>query len=111
MTYYIVGLGNPGDEYRESRHNIGREIIEFFRKKNGFYEWKLDNKAKALVSGGKIKKDEVELILPDAYMNKSGISLKSFVGSIKAAHNTIIVYDDLDLPLGRMKISFNLSSG
>jgi len=111
MTYYIVGLGNPGDEYKESRHNIGRDVVDFFRKKNGFSDWKLDNKAKALVASGKIGKDEIELVLPDAYMNKSGVSLKGFIKSVKAAHNAIVVYDDLDLPIGKMKISFNRSSG
>src|SRR3989338_6783530 len=111
MTYYIVGLGNPGDEYKESRHNVGRDIVDFFRKKNGFSDWSLDSKAKALVSKGKIGKNSLELILPDAYMNKSGVSLKGFITSVKAAHNTVVVYDDLDFAFGKMKISFNRSSG
>ncbi|MEK7551884.1 MAG: aminoacyl-tRNA hydrolase [Patescibacteria group bacterium] len=111
MTYYIVGLGNPGDEYKESRHNVGRDIVDFFRKKNGFSEWKLNNKAKALTSEGKIGKNDVDLILPDAYMNKSGVSLRGFITSVKAAHSAVVVYDDLDLPIGKMKISFNRSSG
>jgi len=111
MKFFIVGLGNPGDEYKESRHNVGREIVEFFRKKNGFLEWQLNKKAKALTSGGKIGKHDIDLILPDAYMNKSGLSLKGFITSVKAAHSTVVVYDDLDLPIGKMKISFNRSSG
>ena len=111
MNFYIVGLGNPGDEYKESRHNVGRDIVDFFRKKNGFSDWTPNNKAKALVSKGKIGKNSLELILPDAYMNKSGVSLKGFITSVKAAHNTVVVYDDLDLAFGKMKISFNRSSG
>lgn len=109
--HIIVGLGNPGEEYRESRHNTGRMMLETFRKGNDCSEWEEDKKKKALVSDGKIKKEEILLIEPNNFMNNSGKSVAGFVKSKKQATQTIVVYDDLDLPVGTFKISFNRGSG
>jgi len=111
MQYTIVGLGNPGEEYAQARHNTGRMIVEEFRKKNDFSEWVGDKSAKALVSKGVWGKDKVTLLMPDNFMNVSGKSVVIFVKNAKEAERTMVVYDDLDLPLGSMKISFNRSSG
>lgn len=111
MQYLIVGLGNPGEEYAATRHNAGRMVVEAFRKKNDFPEWKKDVALKALVSKGTFGKDKVTLLAPDNFMNVSGKSVAPLVKSAKDAERTIVVYDDLDLPLGAMKISFNRSSG
>lgn len=111
MQYLIVGLGNPGEEYANTRHNAGRMIVEAFRKKNGFPDWTLDKNLKALVSKGTWGKDKVILVQPDNFMNVSGKSVAPLVKNAKDAERTIVVYDDLDLPLGGMKISFNRSSG
>ena len=108
---YIVGLGNPGEEYKESRHNVGRIILEKFRKKFGFSDWEFDKKSQALTSEGKVGKTKTKLILPDTYMNKSGGSVKKFVTSKKKAQDLIVVYDEIDLPLGTTKIVFNRGSG
>lgn len=111
MQYLIVGLGNPGEEYANTRHNTGRMVVEQFRKKNDFPEWSLDKSLKALVSKGLWGKDKVVLLLPDNFMNVSGKSVAPLVKNSKDAERTIVVYDDLDLPFGTMKISFNRSSG
>jgi PTH1 family peptidyl-tRNA hydrolase len=111
MQYLIVGLGNPGDEYAKTRHNTGRMIVEAFRKKNDFSEWNRDIGLKALTSKGAYGKDKVVLLAPDNFMNNSGKSVAPLVKNAKDAERTIVVYDDLDLPLGTMKISFNRSSG
>jgi len=111
MQYLIVGLGNPGEEYANTRHNAGRMIVEAFRKKNDFPEWTPDKSLKALVSKGSRGKDKIILVLPDNFMNVSGRSIAPLVKSAKDAERTVVVYDDLDLPLGSMKISFNRSSG
>lgn len=111
MQYVIVGLGNPGEEYANTRHNVGRMVLEQFRKKNDFPEWTLDKSVKALVSKGAFGKDKVILLEPDNFMNVSGKSVAPFIKSAKEAERTIVVYDDIDLPLGTMKISFNRSSG
>jgi len=107
MSYIIAGLGNPGEEYENTRHNTGRIMIEYFRKANDFPDWKEDKKNKALVS----KNGSVLLVEPNHFMNNSGESVSPFVKSLKAAEKTIVVYDDIDLPLGVIKISFNRSSG
>lgn len=108
---YIIGLGNPGEEYEETRHNTGRMAVDFFHRSAKFPEWKIDKKSKSLISKGKIGKTEVLLIKPETFMNKSGISAASFVTSVKKARDLIVIYDDLDLPLGKMKISFNRGAG
>lgn len=111
MQYIIVGLGNPGEEYVNTRHNAGRMVVEAFRKKNDFPEWENDKSLKALISKASWGKDKVILIQPDNFMNVSGKSVAPLVKNSKDAERTIVVYDDLDLPLGGMKISFNRSSG
>lgn len=111
MQYIIVGLGNPGEEYANTRHNSGRMVVEAFRKKNDFREWTADKSLKALVSKGAWGRDKVILLLPDNFMNVSGKSIAPLVKNAKDAERTTVVYDDLDLPLGGMKISFNRSSG
>lgn len=111
MQYLIVGLGNPGEEYVNTRHNAGRMVVEQFRKKNDFPEWTKDKTLKALVSKGAFGKNKVTFLLPDNFMNVSGKSVVPLVKNAKDAERTIVVYDDLDLPLGTMKVSFNRSSG
>ncbi len=106
MTWTIVGLGNPGEEYIGTRHNTGRAIVEVFAKK-GSLEWRDDKKSDAFVA----KSEGSVFLLPNTYMNKSGSALTRYIKSVKAAEKLVVVYDDLDLPLGRIKISFDRSSG
>lgn len=87
--HYIVGLGNPGEEYELTRHNTGRLALADF--------------AKNAISNTK-------LIFPDTFMNKSGLALKPIITSKNKAKNLIVVHDDLDLPLGRFKIVFGRDS-
>lgn len=109
--YIIVGLGNPGEEHRETRHNTGRMALDYVRKGFDMPEWEENKKIKALSAEGKIGKEKVMLVEPETFMNKSGASLMPLVKSKKAAEKVIVIYDDLDLPVGRMKVSFNRSSG
>ena len=111
MSHIIVGLGNKGEEYENTRHNVGRIVLEYVRKRRKFEDFDEVNKLKALVSEGKIEKTPVTLLLPETMMNKSGISVKPLVTSIKKASKLIVIYDDLDLPLGRFKISFDRGTG
>jgi len=110
MSYIIVGLGNPGEEYINTRHNTGRMVVEALAKKFDFPDWKNDMKLKALVTSGKLGKEKVQLILPETFMNKSGLSVGPLVKSKKAAETLLVVHDELDIPLGKMKLSFNKSS-
>lgn len=111
MTWILAGLGNPGDEYEGTRHNTGRMALDFFSKKEKFGEWKDDKKAKARINRGVIGKNLAVLVEPDTFMNKSGAAISKFVKSMKAAEKLIVLYDDLDLPLGRFKLSFDRGSG
>jgi peptidyl-tRNA hydrolase, PTH1 family len=110
MSYIFVGLGNSGEEYKETRHNTGRMLLELFGKSIDA-EWKTDKKLNAQVAKVKIGKSAVLLVVPDTFMNNSGKSIKSLIGSVKAAEKLVVLYDDLDLPFGTAKISFNKSSG
>jgi PTH1 family peptidyl-tRNA hydrolase len=108
---YIVGLGNPGEEYKKTRHNTGRIILDIIRNKIDADDFEVNKKINALVSEGKIGKEKVMLIEPETFMNKSGLSLKSLITSKKKARDLVVIYDDLDLPIGKMKISFNRGTG
>lgn len=111
MQHIIVGLGNPGEEYSRGRHNAGRIAVAHFAKKVGAEEWKENKKAKAQVSKVEVDGGKATLVLPDTFMNKSGSAVLPFVKSVKAAKNLVVVYDDLDLPLGKIKLSFGRGSG
>ena len=111
MAWVIVGLGNPGEEYDSTRHNAGRMAVQYFAKQMKFGEFREDKKAKAHVVGGLVGKVAVALVLPDTFMNKSGSALLKFVKSAKAAERLVVVYDDLDLRLGSMKLSYDRGSG
>ena len=88
--YTIVGLGNPGEMYAETRHNTGRMAMEVIKKR---------------------EIPKVKLVFLDTFMNKSGAGVGKVIKSKKAAEKLIVIYDDLDLPIGTMKISFNRGSG
>ena len=110
MTYTFVGLGNPGEEYVDTRHNAGRMMLLWLAKSEGA-EWKTDKKLNAQVAKIKLGKSLVVLVLPDSFMNNSGKSVKPLIASLKAAEKLMVIYDDLDLPFGSSKMSFNKSSG
>ena len=109
--FTMVGLGNPGEEYKSTRHNTGRMILEWLAKKLVFSEWKEEGKLKALVATGKIGKAKVQFVLPNNFMNNSGKSVGPLIKSKKDLEKLVVIYDDLDLSIGSMKISFNKSSG
>ena len=91
MQYLIVGLGNPGAEYDDTRHNVGARVLGEFAKQN--------------------KNKQLTLLAPTTFMNKSGDAVGKVVKSKTAAAKLIVVHDDLDLPFGRFKISFGRGSG
>lgn len=109
--YIIAGLGNPGEEYEGTRHNAGRIILELIAKKAGFSAWREEGKLKALVAEGKLGKQKFQFVLPNNFMNNSGKSIAPLIKSKKALGELVVIYDDLDLPIGKFRISFNRSSG
>jgi len=110
-TYTLIGLGNPGTEYEKTRHNTGRIILEEIRKAFEFPDWKSDKKSNSLISKGKVDRVGLVLVMPETFMNKSGESVKYYITDAKSASKLIVIHDELDLPIGRIKMSFNKSSG
>jgi PTH1 family peptidyl-tRNA hydrolase len=111
MSYVIVGLGNPGEEYTDTRHNTGRIVLKLAIKNFDFGEFKIDKKNQALTSDGKIAKQSVKVLMPETFMNKSGNSLKTLITSEKKSKELVVIHDDLDLPIGSVRISFNRGAG
>ncbi|MBI4036173.1 aminoacyl-tRNA hydrolase [Candidatus Daviesbacteria bacterium] len=98
----IVGLGNPGDKYKNTRHNFGFELLEEFRRKNNLEDWDFEAKFKAeMIKVG----NDLILARPQTYMNESGVAVAAIVNFYKIPpEDVIIVHDDLDLPLGKIKV-------
>ncbi len=115
MSYVVCGLGNPNEDYERTRHNAGRIVLEQIRKTLSkdfdFSEWENDKKLRALRSEGKFGKENLVFIEPDNFMNNSGGSIKYLVTNKKKAEELIVIHDDLDLPIGKYKITFNRGSG
>jgi PTH1 family peptidyl-tRNA hydrolase len=107
----IVGLGNPGKEYEKTRHNAGRIVLEYIAKANDFPEWKNDMKTKSLRAKGEVDGEKFDFMLPETFMNNSGNAVAQIIDDKKKLKNLVVIYDDLDIPVGSLKISFNRSSG
>ncbi len=105
----IAGLGNPGEEYEKTRHNAGFIMLDYVL---GKVDWGFSNKASTLFLKGKLGKKEVEYLKPQTFMNKSGsaVAYAQMKHKVKP-QNIVVIYDDIDLPIGSLKISFNRSSG
>ena len=111
MALVIVGLGNPGKEYEKTRHNAGRSVVELVAKEEGCDDFVFNKTANALVAKGKVGKESATLVLPETMMNASGKAVSAFVKSPKAAKNLLVIHDDLDLPLGMLKMVFARGAG
>ena len=108
---YLVGLGNPGEEYRDNRHNIGFLILQYLSKK---YDSKftLRNKLKSWCSEFKINNLTYRLFLPNTFMNNSGEAVRAILDWYKIDLDQLfIIVDDLDLPLGKIRFRKKGSSG
>lgn len=104
----IVGLGNPGDKYIGVRHNIGFEAIDELAKKIGGGQWILDKKFKSET----LRIGEIILAKPQTYMNNSGMAVQLLATYYKIPTTDIIViHDDLDLLLGKIKVRSNGAAG
>lgn len=106
----IVGLGNPGDEYKFTRHNAGFIMIDKFAEQNGMEFNK--NKFKSLVAEKNINGEKVILLKPQTYMNLSGEAVKEAMSFYKLdVEDLVIIYDDIDLPIGKVRYREKGSSG
>lgn len=108
----IVGLGNPGKQYENTRHNVGFMVLDQLQQTLAPQEtWKKD-KSNALTLAVKHDKTSLLLVKPQTYMNNSGIAVKNLLSFYKIPlQNLYVIYDDLDLPLGEIRIKKEGSSG
>ena len=106
----IAGLGNPGDKYSNSKHNIGFITIDQLAERHGIRISKL--KHKALVGEGLIAGKKVMLVKPQTYMNESGRSVRDIVNYYDVEmENLYVIYDDVDLSIGSLRIRKQGSAG
>ena len=106
----VVGLGNPGKEYEKTRHNTGFMVLDKISEKFKI-EIKKD-KCKALIGNGEINGEKVILIKPQTFMNLSGEAVRGIVDFYKEdIANVIIVFDDIDLEIGNIRIKEKGSAG
>lgn len=110
MYYLVVGLGNPGKEYEANRHNTGFILLDQIVGKEAVWEYSKNGKLEYFHSSDPSGKNEVEYIKPDTFMNRSGQSVAYAKTKHKKAH-VIVVHDDVDLPLGSLKISHARGTG
>lgn len=109
--YIIVGLGNPTNEYKNTRHNIGFEVIDAIADKYNIY---VDiKKHKALVGKGIVEGHKVVIAKPQTYMNLSGESVRELIDFYKVSpeDELIVVYDDIALDVGRLRVRPKGSAG
>jgi len=108
----IVGLGNPGKKYKNTRHNIGFRIVDEFAGKNNFPEFKLSKKFNSLISEGSFDGKKVIIAKPQTFMNESGKAVKGLTSEVKQTTSEVkpdlvVIHDDIDLPIGKIRIVKN----
>ncbi len=102
-TYLIVGLGNPGREYRQTRHNVGFMAVDRLGETLSIKTMRVQSKA--LVGTGKLDDHRIILVKPQTFMNLSGDAVSTLVRFYKVPlEQIIVIHDDLDLPLGTIRI-------
>jgi peptidyl-tRNA hydrolase, PTH1 family len=106
----IVGLGNPGPEYEKTRHNVGWHVVDAFARK---FRIAVTRHEKSAFTGiGRVAGGAVMVAKPLTYMNLSGEAVRLLVNAyIETPDDVIVVYDDIDLPLGKLRIRPNGSAG
>jgi len=105
----VVGLGNPGSEYRDTRHNVGQRVLDLLARRLRA-SWRRDGSA--VVARGRWRGEPVRLIKPIAFMNESGPVVAKALRRVEAGPaDLILVYDDIDLPLGTVRLRMKGSHG
>ena len=109
MDYFVIGLGNPGEKYKNTRHNVAWIILSQILSDG----WDFDKYLKASYLSRKIADTTLHYVLPQTFMNKSGesvVGLAKMFSSFNHDH-LVVIYDDLDLALGTVRISYDRGSG
>jgi PTH1 family peptidyl-tRNA hydrolase len=107
----IIGLGNPGKEYDETRHNFGFAVLDAIATKHDV-SFNFNKKFKADICELFINGEKIILVKPQTFMNKSGESVREIVGYYNISNDRVwVIYDDIDLDIGNVRIRKNGSSG
>lgn len=107
----ILGLGNPGSQYDGTRHNIGFAVLDELRDQFKLPAFSLQKKFEAEVSEGMVDGRKIMLVKPQTFMNLSGVSARKVLDFYKLSPaDVFVVQDELDLPLGKFKISTDSSA-
>jgi PTH1 family peptidyl-tRNA hydrolase len=103
LATVVVGLGNPGPEYEDTRHNVGHRVLDQLARAVGARAWRRDDGT--LLATGTWRGETVKLVRPLAFMNLSGPVVARALRRLDAAPgDLILVYDDIDLPLGAVRV-------
>lgn len=109
MKYLIVGLGNIGDEYRDTRHNIGFKMLDAFAEASNIA---FEDKRYGFVAHCRVKNAEIVLLKPSTYMNLSGNAVRYWLQQEKIpVENMLVLVDDLNLPFGSIRMRKQGSNG
>lgn len=107
----IVGLGNPGEKYKKTRHNIGFMALDMLASKRQSASWRMQNNFNAETSEGSINGEKIILAKPQTFMNESGKAVKAIINYYKInIADIIVIHDDLDIALGAYKVARNRTS-
>lgn len=108
----IMGLGNVGEQYVHTRHNIGFDAVDVLQQEFGQGEWKQAPKFKAVTAEARLHSLPVLLVKPTTYMNRSGESAQKLLQFYKLQpHQLLFIFDDIDIPLGEVRIKHEGSGG
>lgn len=110
IMYYIVALGNPGEKYATTRHNVGWQAMDDFIATTGLPSLVVSKAWSGQVTEGLVAGAEVKVLYPDTFMNNSGSAVVKLVPKAKL-ENLIVVHDDIDLPLGEIKLGKGRGAG
>ncbi len=98
----VVGLGNPGPQYEQTRHNAGFRSVDKLAAKFG---WKWERRGRAMIANGTIGTEKVTLVKPITFMNNSGEAVGELVRWYKLQpEDVLVIYDELDLPVGKLRL-------
>lgn len=107
----IVGLGNPGEQYEKTRHNLGFRVLDELKELAGFPEFEFTKKFNSLVSQGVLAKSETILLKPQTFMNESGKAVKAVTAFYKIKPQDIyVVQDEAGVEIGKIKTSESANS-
>lgn len=104
--YTVIGLGNPGEEYARTRHNVGFMLLDLLQKEENFSSWEKDKYMQASVASGELKGMPFRLVKPVTYMNNSGETLSVLVKDGLSLEKLVVIYDDVDIAFGELQIAF-----